>query len=131
MISATFTACIMEPKITVKEDYILVEPQGREFWAVLQSIGKLFQMSEYQNKNTIWLFHEGPLEIAFDDFYMIKDFIKKQAPDSANHFMKVAIVVETEFFAAMATAYTEIMKGLPREFKVFSSLKDAEAWITA
>jgi hypothetical protein len=122
---------MMEPKVSVKKNYILVEPQEREFWAVLQSFGRLFQLPEYQNKNTVWLFHEGPLQITFDELYKIKDFLIEYAPDNTKQFKKVAIVVETDFQAAMATEYAKIMEDLPRDMRVFSSLQEAEAWIAA
>ena len=120
----------MEPRITIKEDYILVEPQERDFWSVMESFGRLFLLPEYQNKNTIWLFHEGPLKITLNDLYKIKDFLIEHAPDDTRQFKKVAIVVETGLHAAMAEVYTKITKDLPREFMVFSSLQHAEAWIT-
>ena len=79
----------MEPRITINKDYVLVEPQEREFWTVLQSFERLFEMPEYQKKNTIWLFHEGPLQITFDDLYKIKNFIIEHSPDNKNNLRKL------------------------------------------
>ncbi len=119
----------MEPKITVKKDYILVEPKEREFWKIIESLVKLFKMPEYLNKDVIWLFSKGPLETTYDDLYKIKEFVKNNLPEKIKSDKKVAIVVETGLHAAMASEYANIVKDLPQEFKVFSDLHAAKNWI--
>jgi hypothetical protein len=119
----------MEPKITIKKDYILVEPPEREFWEILDSLAKLFDMPEYLNKNVIWLFPEGPLKTAYDDLYKIKDFVKENLPDNTKPHKKVALVAETGLHAALAQEYAKLAESLALEFKVFPDLGAAEDWI--
>ena len=71
----------MEPKITIKEHYILLEPQQTEFWEILEGLGTLFKLPEFPHKHTIWNFSAGPLKITYDDLYRLKDFIKLNQPD--------------------------------------------------
>ena len=119
----------MTDTITIKDDYILVEPREAEFWEIWETLGRLFQMPEYPDKDVIWFFNPGPLKIAYDELYKIKDFLKENYPENAKPHKKVAIVVSTGLHAAMATEYTRIVEGLPVEFKVFSDLDAAEKWI--
>jgi len=119
----------MAPKITVKADYILVEPQEREFWEILESLGKLFEIPEYLDKDVIWLFREGSLKTTYNDLYKIKDFVEHNLPENTKPDKKVAFVVETALQAAMAAEYTKIVKELPQEYKVFSDFQAAEDWI--
>jgi hypothetical protein len=120
---------IMEPIITIKKDYILVEPQEREFWEILEPLAKLFNLPEYLNKDVIWIFPEGPLKTAYDDLYKIKDFVKQNLPENTRPHKKVAIVEETGLPAALAQEYAKIVTDLALEFKVFSDLHAARDWI--
>jgi hypothetical protein len=119
----------MSPKITETNEYILAEPNEAEYWEILETFGKLFNMPEYPDKNVIWIFREGPLKTTYNDLYKIKNFLQKNYPENAKSERKVAIVVETGLFAAMAEEYAKIIEGLPVEFKIFSDLKSAEDWI--
>ena len=119
----------MEPQITVKQDYILVEHQESEFWGILRTQARLFQMPEYPHKNVIWVFCKGPLKTTYDELYKLKDSVNNKLPDNFNPDRKAAIVVETGLFTAMAKEYTKIGADLPGEFKVFSDLSAAKDWI--
>ena len=119
----------MESKITIKKDYILVEIQERAFLEITALLGRLFRTSDYLNKDAIWLFRQGLLQMAYEDLYKIKDFIIEHYPDNAKTDKKVALVAETGFDTAIATEYVKIVKGLPLEFRVFSDFKAAEEWI--
>ncbi len=119
----------MLPEITIKEDYILIEPLEPEFWEVYLSLGKLLKMPEYRYKNVIWNFNEGPLRITYDDLYRIKGLLEENYPENVKLNKKAALVVAGGLHAAMATEYTKIAADFPVEFKVFSDLAAAEKWI--
>lgn len=119
----------MQPQITVEKDYILVEPQENEYLEIVGILSRLFKMPEYLHKDVIWKFHTGPLKAAYDDLYEIKAFIKNHYPEGTKPDKKVAIVVETGLFTAIATEYVKIVKDLSPEFKVFSDLSEAIDWI--
>ncbi len=119
----------MLPEITIKEDYILIEPLEPEFWEVYLSLGKLLKMPEYRYKNVIWKFNEGPLRITYDDLYRIKGLLEENYPENVKLNKKAALVVAGGLHAAMATEYTKIAADFPVEFKVFSDLAAAEKWI--
>ena len=121
----------MEPKITVKEDYILVEPkEGTDFREIRRGIARLIYVPEISDKNDIWIFPEGLGKLSHDDWYKLRGIIKEIHPKDSKA-SKTALVVESEVRSSMAEAFTQIAEDLPHEFRVFSSLQDAEAWITA
>jgi hypothetical protein len=119
----------MAPKLTIKKDYILVEPQRNEYWEIWETIGRLIKMPEYQDKNDIWVFHEGPIDIVYDDLYKLRDFIEKNYPENATR-SKTAMVVALGLHASLAESFALIAKDLPYEIKVFFDLQSAEDWIT-
>ena len=120
----------MEPKITVKKDYILVEPEEPDYLEIFISLGNLFKMHEYLSMDVIWIFHEGPAKTTYDDLYKLRDFVKDHYPASnAKPNKKVALVVETGLHKAMAKEYVKIVNGYGPEFRVFSDVGSAEAWI--
>ena len=119
----------MEPKVTDNKDYILIEHQESEFWEILRTIGRLFQIPEYPNKNVIWVFRKGSLKTTYEELFKLKDLIKNKLPDNINPDRKAAIVVETGLQTAMATEYLKIVEDLPGEFKIFSDLRSAKNWI--
>jgi hypothetical protein len=119
----------MAPKITIKENYILVEPQeGIDFREIQQGVARLFYVEGIPEQNRIWVFREGPLNLSYDDLQKLRDVIKEYYPKDAR-INKTAIVVESETQADMAEAFTKIAEDLPQQFKVFSNLADAEAWV--
>ena len=118
----------MAPKITDKKDYILVEPQENEYWEIWEAIGRLLKMPEYPDKNDIWIFHEGPLDLVYDDLYKLRDFIKENYPQNTTR-SKTALVVESGLQKAMAESFAQIAIDLPYEIKVFSDIQSAEDWI--
>jgi len=74
----------MSPEITVKKDYILIEPKiGADFWEIQRGIARLFYVSEIPKKPRIWLFREGPQKLAEDDLYKIRDILKKNYPENS------------------------------------------------
>jgi len=120
----------MTLKITDKVDYILVGPAtGMDYWEILESIPKLLLMPEFKDKNDIWVFREGRMNILLTDFSTIKDVVNKFHPKESKG-RKTAIVVGNGLQHGLASLYSKIGKDLPREIKVFTDLKLAEDWIT-
>ena len=113
----------MEPKITIKQNYILLEPQQAEFWEILESLGRLFKLREFPHKHTIWNFSAGPLKLT-------KDFIKLNQPEQIKPNKKIAIVAPSGLYSALATEYAKIVKDFPVEIQVFRDLNSAEKWIS-
>lgn len=120
----------MAPKITVREDYILVEPQSPEFWEIWECLARLLKMPEYPQKNVIWIFNDGPMKLVYDDLYRITDFLKENFPENVNSDKKAAFVVPSGLGKAMAAEYTKLVKSIPVEFKAFYDFDTAEKWIT-
>jgi hypothetical protein len=119
----------MSPKITIKENYILVEPkEGIDLREIQQGVARLFYVEGIPEQNRIWVFREGPQTLSFDDLPKLKDIIKENYPEGVR-INKTAIVVESESQSSMAEAFTKIAEDLPQQFKVFSNLADAEAWV--
>ena len=119
----------MSPKITIKENYILVEPKnGTDFREIQQGVARLFYVEGIPEQNRIWVFREGPQNLSLDDLPKLRDVIKENYPEGAR-INKTAIVVESESQSSMAEAFTKIAEDLPQQFKVFSNLADAEAWV--
>ncbi len=119
----------MAPQITIKKDYILIEPKdGFDFREIKQGVARLFYVKGIPEQNRIWIFREGPENLTVDDLNRLKTLVKEYYPADAN-IRKTALVVETGQQASLAEAFINIAKDLPQEFKVFSSLADAEAWV--
>jgi hypothetical protein len=119
----------MSPKITIKEDYILVEPkEGIDLREIQQGVARLFYVKGIPRQNRIWLFREGPQNLSLDDLPGLRDIIEENYPKDAR-INKTAIVVESGTQSDLATAFTKIAENLPQQFKVFSNLADAEAWV--
>ena len=120
----------MEPNIKVKDDYILVEIEEGEYLEILISLGSLFKMPEYLNKDVIWIFQEAPLKTSYDDMHKLRDFVKNHYPaNSAKPDKKAALVVKSGLHKAMAEEYVKIVNGHGPEFRVFSDVGTAEEWI--
>jgi len=119
----------MSPKITIKEDYILVEPaEGTDLREIRKGLARLFYVEGIPRQNRIWVFREGPRNLSLDDLPRLRDLIKENYPsDAVIH--KTAIVVESGSQADLAEAFTKIADDLPQQFKVFSNLADAESWV--
>ena len=119
----------MAPKITIKKNYILVEPKaGIDFREIQQGLARLFYVEDIPEQNRIWVFREGPQNLSPDDLPRLRDIIKAYYPKDAR-INKTAIVVESGTQSELAFAFTEIAKDLPQQFEVFSDLKDAEVWV--
>ncbi len=119
----------MEPKITVKEDYILVEPEeGAAFREIRRGIARLIYVPEIRDKNDIWVFRKGLEKLSPDDLYKLRDIIKEIHPKDSKA-IKTALVVESAVQSSLEKAFVQIAEDLPHEFKVYSNLQDAEAWI--
>ena len=119
----------MSPKITIKENYILVEPkEGIDFREIQQGLARLFYVEGIPEQNRIWVFREGPQNLSYDDLHKLKGIIREYYPKDAR-INRTAIVVESESQSSMAEAFTEIAEDLPQQFKVFSNLAEAEAWV--
>ena len=117
--------------ITAKKDYILVElKEGVDFREIRRGIARLIYVSEIRDKNDIWVFRKGLGKLSHDDLYKIRDLIKEIHPKDSK-LNKTALVVGSEVQSSMKEAFTQITEDLPHEFRVFSSLQDAETWITA
>ena len=119
----------MAPKITIKKNYILIEPaEGIDFREIQQGIARLFYVDGIPEQNRIWVFREGRLNISQDKLYRLKEIIKENYPRNAR-INKTAIVVESDQQASLAEAFAEIAADLPQKFKVFSNISDAEDWV--
>ena len=119
----------MLPKITIKKDYILVEPsKGVNYWEIYEGVGELLTMKEFPRKNDVWVFRNGPVRLSYEDLYKLKDFVTVHYPKNFKGH-KTAIVVETGFQSALSKIYAIITDVLPFEIKVFSDIQSAENWI--
>jgi len=118
----------MSPKITIKPDYILIEPKkGSDFIEIRKGIARLYYVKEIPKKNRIWVFREGPQNLTTEDLHRLKDIIKQNYPGDSG-ISKTALVVGPGE-SAMAEAFAEIVNDLPQAFKVFFTLADAEQWV--
>ena len=119
----------MAPKITIKKNYILIEPaEGIDFREIQQGIARLFYVDGIPEQNRIWVFREGRLNISRDKMYRLKEIIRENYPRNAR-INKTAIVVESAQQASLAESFAEIAADLPQKFKVFSNISEAEEWI--
>ena len=119
----------MPPQITIKKDYILVEPkEGFDLREIQQGVARLFYVEGIPEQNRIWVFRKGPENLSYDDLYKLKDIIKENYPENAR-INKTAIVVASGSQTSLAESFTKIAEDLPQEFKVFSNLQDAEDWV--
>ena len=115
--------------ITTRDVYILVEPsKGINFLEVLHGLAKLLSMPEFQNRNDIWVFRDGKMDITYADLYKIKEYVIKNFPRTS-HVRKTAIVVETGLQKSLVELYAKMEEELPHEIRIFSDLKSAEEWI--
>jgi hypothetical protein len=119
----------MSAKITLKNAYILVEPQSIDYWELIEALGRLFKMPEYLEMNTIWDFPDDRINATYEQLYKIRDFIADYFPKGSKQDNKTAIVVKTGLQDSMADSYTKIVEDLPFEASVFPDLKSAEDWI--
>lgn len=119
----------MPPEITIKKDYILIEPKaGIDLREIQQGVARLFYVKEIPEQNRIWVFREGPQNLSYDDLPRLKDIIKENYPEDSR-INKTALVVESTAQSDLAEAFIKMTEDLPQTFKVFSSLADAEEWI--
>jgi hypothetical protein len=118
----------MAQELTVKKDYILVEPHENDYWEVWETVGRLLKNSEYPDKNDIWVFRDRPINFEYADLYNLKEFIKENYPEGATR-SKTAMVVASELHASFAELFAQIAKDLPYEIRVFPNLRSAEDWI--
>ncbi len=119
----------MPPEITIKKDYILIEPKaGIDLREIRQGVARLFYVKGIPEQNRIWIFREGPQNLSFDDLQRLKDIIKENYPKDSKIY-KTALVVQPGEQSVLAEAFAKIAKDLPQTFEVFSSLVDAEEWV--
>ena len=119
----------MSPQITIKEDYILVEPKkGTDFKEIQKGVARLFYVEGIPEQNRIWLFREGPKNLSYDELHKLRDLIKENYPEDAR-ISKTAIVVESGLQTSLAETFTKIAEDLPQQFQVFPNLQDAEDWV--
>jgi wyosine [tRNA(Phe)-imidazoG37] synthetase (radical SAM superfamily) len=119
----------MSLKFTDYNDYILVEaPTGMNYWEIIEGIPKLISMPEFKNKNNIWLFISGQINMAYTDLYAIKNLVEEICPHNSKG-TKTAIVAENSLQQSLGKLYSDIGKDLQREIRVFLDLKSAENWI--
>ena len=70
----------IEPNITVKDDYILVELKEVDYWQIWDAIGQAHNSLESYDKNGIWVFSKGPVGLT-DALQKLKAFIKDFYPE--------------------------------------------------
>jgi hypothetical protein len=119
----------MPPQITIKKDYILIEPKaGIDLREIQQGVARLFYVKGIPQQNRIWLFEEGPQNLSYDDLRRLKDIIRENYPKDSK-INKTALVVQPGAQWGLAEAFTKIAGDLPQTFEVFTSLADAEEWV--
>ena len=119
----------MSPKISIKENYILVEPEdGTNYREIQRGVARLFYSDRIPDKNRIWVFREGPEQFSKDDLLRLKFIVKDNYPSNAK-VNKTALVVTSELQLKMAESFAQIAGDIPQKFKVFSSFADAEDWV--
>jgi len=119
----------MSPGITIKKDYVLIEPrEGTDFREIQRGVARLFYVEGIPKQNRIWVFRKGPENLSYDDMKKLKGLIKENYPENV-HINKTAIVVESGLQTRLAESFTKIPIDLPQRFKVFTNLSDAENWI--
>ena len=119
----------MPPEITIKKDYILIEPKaGIDLREIQQGVARLFYVKEIPEQNRIWVFREGPQNLSYDDLSRLKDIVKQNYPKDSR-INKTALVVVAGAQSGLAEAFTKIAEDLPQTFEIFSSLADAEEWV--
>jgi hypothetical protein len=119
----------MSPKITIKKDYILIEPKaGTDFREIQRGIARLFYAEGIPQQNRIWLFRQGRENLSYGDLHKLKYIIKQYSPTGLT-INKTALVVESGLQTSLAEAFTEIAADLPQKFRVFPNLADAEDWV--
>ncbi len=119
----------MSPEITIKKDYVLIEPkEGTNYWEIQRGVGRLFYVEGIPDKNRIWVFREGPEQFSYDDLHKLRDIIKENYPND-HKINKTAIVVESGFQSSMAESFRQVAKDLPFEIRVFSDFQAAEDWV--
>ena len=116
-------------KITTRKDYILVEPsKGIDYVEVFFGISELLSMSEFHDRNDIWVFRQGKMDITYSDLYKIKEYVNNNFPKCTKE-KKTAIVAETGMQRSLAELYAKIQEELPHEIRIFSDFWSAEQWI--
>ena len=119
----------MPPEITIKRDYILIEPKaGVDLREIQQGVARLFYVKGIPEQNRIWVFPEGPLNVSYDDLHRLKKITKENYPENSR-INKTALVVQPGAQSDLAEAFAEIAEDLPQTFRVFSSLAEAEEWV--
>lgn len=119
----------MAPQITIKKDYILIEPKaGIGFREIQQGLARLYFIEGMPEQNRIWIFREGPQNLAKEDLSRLKNMVRDYYPADAS-IRKTALVVQSEQQAAVAESFIKIAEDLPQKFKVFTNLAHAEAWV--
>ena len=119
----------MPPQITIKKDYILIEPKaGIDLRDIQQGVARLFYVKGIPEQNRIWVFREDPQNLSYDDLHRLKDIVKENYPKHSR-IKKTALVVQPGAQSGLAEAFTKIAGDLPQAFRVFSSLADAEQWV--
>ncbi len=119
----------MSPAITIRENYILIEPKaGIDYHEIQRGIARLFYVDRIPDRNRIWLFRNGPQKLTEDDLARLKDLIIENYPGDAK-VNKTAIVVASDSQSSVVEAFAQIIRELPQKLRVFARLADAELWI--
>ena len=119
----------MPPRITIKKDYILIEPdKGVAYREIQKGVARLFYVEGIPEQNRIWVFRDGPQNLSRDNLNKLKGVIKENYPQDVR-INKTAIVVKSKQQTALAESFIKIAVDLPQTFKVFSNLSDAEDWV--
>lgn len=111
-----------------KDCILVIQPAGLNFWEIVSTVGRLLPMREFQLKNAIWVFREGPVDFLYDDLFRLNEFVKNHYPANAQG-KKTAIVAGTNLQRRLAQLYANISRDLPRRIKVFTDFQSAEDWV--
>lgn len=119
----------MPPQITIKKDYILIEPkEGIAFREIRQGLARLYFVKGMPEQNRIWIFREGPQDLTNKDLNRLKNMVRDYYPADSS-IRKTALVVISDRQAKLAESFIKIAEELPQQIKLFSNLADAEDWV--
>jgi hypothetical protein len=99
-----------------------------DYREIFFALTRLLSMPEFRDKNDIWVFREGKMDIAYSDLFKIREFVENNFPKGVKE-RKTAIVTETGMQKSLAEMYAKLEERVRHQISVFSDFKAAEDWI--
>ena len=119
----------MSLKFNYHNDYIIIQSSaGIDYYEIIEGISKLVSLPEFKNKNDIWLFESGAVNIGYYDLNKIKILVEKICPKVPKK-NRTALVVKNGFQQSVCTLYSDICKDFNRKIRVFTELEYAIKWV--